>query len=95
MIPDCNIGEDLLADIMGNSGVEFSTDDNGAFIVATDADIAWWAKWAETEEKIWYAKIDADDETAAEDDELIGAYLNDFENLQRRECELFGIEYWG
>jgi hypothetical protein len=84
---------DMLPDIMGNSGIEFSLDDDARFEVPTDEEAEWWVHWAETEELIGDARENADDDTKAEDDELIDMFGSDMGTLQWRECELFGIEY--
>lgn len=84
---------DTLPDIMGNSGIEFSRDDDARFEVPTDEEAEWWVHWAETEQRIWEARESADDATKEKDDELIDEFGSDFETLQWRECQLFGIEY--
>ena len=89
---DAKSGGNMLSDIMAVSGIEYSLDDAAEFEVPTDAEAEWWVHWAETEPRIWEARENADDATKAEDDRLIGAYGHDMEELQRRECELFGID---
>ena len=84
---------DMLPDIMGNSGIELSLDDAARLEVPTDEEAEWWVHWAETEQRIWEARDEADDATKAEDDELIDMFGSDMGTLQWRECELFGIEY--
>lgn len=81
---------DMLADIIGMSGIE--TDEDWNFLVDSDEELGWWVNWAETEPLIWDARDEADEETKAKDDELISAYGSDLGLLQDMECKLFGIE---
>lgn len=90
---DGETGENILSDIMGNVGIEFSADANATFEVPTDDEAEWWVHWSEIEPRIWAAREDADDATKAEDFAMVDAFGHDMETLQRRECELYGIDY--
>lgn len=85
------VGQDVLIDIMGNSGC--TVVDGNIVYVDTDDDVDWWADWARREQLIWQARDEADDEQVAADDRLIDELGYSMEDLQMAECKLFGIEY--
>ena len=97
-------GVDFFADVLGpltvdpddydGNGVTICTDpDVDAEFVMSDDEFDWWEAWCEREERIADALEHATDEQLVEHASIIDEYGHDFEELQRHECELLGIEY--
>ena len=84
-------GEDILADVMGNSGISRVAED-ADFVVTDSCEMEWWIEWARIEELVCEARKGADDETVAKHDEIIDDYCYDMETLHEKSCELYGIE---
>lgn len=80
-------GIDILADVMGGTGVE--RDEDG-FLLDSD-DIDWWARWAEREERIADAYADADDQMREEYEQAINEWGHDMEALQDEQERVLGI----
>lgn len=87
-------GCDFFADVIGGTRMRVPEDDeHGAYwSVADDDELDWWVDWTANEQATIYAREDADDETIAEDERLIAEYGYDYDLLQQKELELFGID---
>ena len=81
-------GIDILADVMGGSGVEHG----GEHWAMEDDDVLWWTRWAEREERICSAYDEADDDTRRAYEEAIVRWGHDMEALQDEQERVLGIE---
>lgn len=70
-----------------------ATYDGWAFLAASDETLRWWDQWFLTEQRIWDAYEDADDETKSAFDSM-ERICYDFEDNQREACKILGIEYY-
>lgn len=84
-------GIDILADVMGGSGVERDYTEDGMVYLLDEYGIEWWRTWAENEQAIHAAREDACKEAVEADDALISDFGYDMELLQEKEMALFGI----
>ena len=80
----------FLDDVIGNSG-DYESDESTWLM--SDDDARWWMEWAEREEAINAAYDIADADVRVKAEQLVSDWGHDFEELQRRECELYGIDY--
>ena len=95
---------DYLADVLGPFTVDPDDYDGNGVTICIDPDVdaefvmsedeyGWWEAWCEREERISDAIANADEDMLARHFEVVDEYGHDLEELQRHECELFGIEY--
>lgn len=99
-------GEDILSDVMGNSGVDvvaLSDSDIDQLVRAGETnapewayaldsdDVAWWERWASREERITEAYAEADEDARIAYEKAIEECGHDFEALQDAQEEVLGI----
>lgn len=89
-------GQDILADVMGNSGLEtiqpWADEGDTTWAFALDADeAAWWIRWAEREERIAAAYEDANEEQRLAYERAVDEYGYDFEAQQDAEEAALGL----
>lgn len=91
---DPKSGCDFLSEVIGGTHTRVPEDDEheAYWAVADDDELDWWVNWTANEQAIIDAREGADDETIAEDERLISEYGYDYELLQEKELELFGID---
>lgn len=86
-------GTELMADIMGNYGVNFETTDGERVYLLDSEGIAWWSRWIQREEAIAEAFADCEDEeTIAAYWQAIDGNQGDLERMQDELERILGIE---
>ncbi len=80
-------GTDIIADVMGNSGV----DHDGEHFAMAEDEIDWWTRWAAREERICDAYESADASTRKMYEQAICEYGYDMELLQDKQEQALGL----
>lgn len=80
-------GIDIIADVMGGTGV----DHDGEHFAMAEDEIDWWTRWAAREERIADAYGNADASTRVVYEQAISEYGYDMELLQDEQERILGL----